>query len=191
MIPIKGLVPPTRRPDALGVHSLDHFSIKVPDLAKAKDFYSTFGLDVHAKGNHLDLLTYGSTHRWGYVVEAGHKRMNYLSFGIFEDDIERFRSHFHRLGIEEVGPPLGLESNAIWIHDMDGILLELKVAEKTSPSAKSEFGQAASALPGIRGAALRGQEKPVLPRRLAHALVFVRDVARSVRFYNEALRMRL
>jgi hypothetical protein len=33
-----------RRTDLLGVHSLDHFCIAVPDLGEAQAFYGAFGL---------------------------------------------------------------------------------------------------------------------------------------------------
>ena len=38
MTAIRGFVEAVRRPGVLGVHSLDHFSLTVPDLAKASDF---------------------------------------------------------------------------------------------------------------------------------------------------------
>ena len=45
MTAIRGYVPATD-PPGLGVHSLDHFVLAVPDLAPAQRFYSDFGLDV-------------------------------------------------------------------------------------------------------------------------------------------------
>ena len=50
MTQIGGFIEATRRPGVLGVHSLDHFSMTVPDLEKAKTFYESFGLDVHNAG---------------------------------------------------------------------------------------------------------------------------------------------
>ena len=35
-----------KRAGALGVHSIDHFAVQVPDLAEARGFYEAFGLDV-------------------------------------------------------------------------------------------------------------------------------------------------
>ena len=58
MTAIRGYVPATDRP-ALGVHSLDHFVLAVPDLAPAQRFYSDFGLYVEAAGNALGLRTFG------------------------------------------------------------------------------------------------------------------------------------
>lgn len=191
MTQIKTLAPPNRRPDALGIHSLDHFSFAVPNLAKAQEFYANFGLDVHADRAHIDLFTFGNTHRWGHLVEGSRKQLSYLSFGVFEDDLERFRQHLRARDINELAPPVGLESNSIWIRDLDGIMIELKVAEKSSPNAKTIFSAAPSSLEGQRGAPLRGRVAAVQPRRLAHIVVFVRDVGKSIRFYEDALGMRL
>ncbi len=191
MTQIGGYIPPIRKANMLGVHSLDHFSFAVPDLAKAQDFYDGFGLNTKADRAHLDIYTFGSTHRWGHLTEGDSKKLSYLSFGVFEGDLERFRKNLHLLGIAELDPPTGMANHSIWIRDNNGILLELKVAEKSSPNAKSEFGSAASAAPGVRGAGFRGRAAPVRPRRLAHILVFVRDIQASIKFYTDVLGLRL
>ena len=56
---IRGYVAPTTEADALGVHSLDQFVLAVPDAAVAQEFYGLFGLDMRAKGNTLELKTFG------------------------------------------------------------------------------------------------------------------------------------
>ena len=191
MTQIGGYIPPTRKANVLGVHSLDHFSFAVPDLAKAQEFYDGFGLNTAVDRMHLDLYTFGNSHRWGRVTEGDNKKLIYLSFGIFEDDLERFRKNLREQGIAELEAPAGAASNSIWIHDNNGILLELKVAEKSSPNAKSVFGVLPSVVEGARGAGFRGQSTLVKPRRLAHILVFVRDIPESIKFYNQALGLRL
>lgn len=191
MTAIRGTIPATRRPDALGVHSLDHFSFAVPDLARAADFYASFGLRTQTVGSAMDLHTFGSDHRWGRLTEGARKQLGYLSFGIFPDDLLRFRAHLHEMDIEIASPPPGLDSNSIWLHDRDGILIELKVADKCSPNVKADFAAVTSSESGTRGAALRGALGAVRPRRLAHVLVFVRDIATSVRFYSQVLGLRL
>src|SRR5437764_507244 len=61
---------PRRRAGLLGVHSLDSFSLTVPDLATAQGFYREFGLTVTERGNSLGLFTDGSTHCWGTFSEG-------------------------------------------------------------------------------------------------------------------------
>jgi len=79
-----------RRADVLGVHSLDHFSLTVPDLAQAQKFYTSFGLDVRNARSGFDLHTTGHKHRWGTFREGPQKKLNHLSFGAFADDMRRF-----------------------------------------------------------------------------------------------------
>src|ERR1700759_1090096 len=117
-----------RRTGVLGVHSLDHFAFSVPDLAEAKFFYTEFGLDVRETGEGLELYTFGHPHRWGIVRQGARKKLDYLSFGVFEDDLPRFRTHFETLGIPLIDPPAGVQSNGIWIASPDGIPLEIRVA---------------------------------------------------------------
>jgi len=190
MTQIGGFVPPTRRHDAVGVHSMDTFNMAVPDLEEARQFYAEFGLDVREEGDGLGLYTFGHPHRWGRLSEGPRKALGHLSFGIFEDDVQRFRDRLQQAGIERLDPPPGLESNGIWLKDCNGLLIELRVAEKSSPNAKSSAEQLVAG-PGQRGAPIRGATPGVRPRRLAHILVFVRDVPDSIEFYSRVLGMRL
>ncbi|HEY0420172.1 MAG TPA: VOC family protein [Acetobacteraceae bacterium] len=190
MTSIGGFVAPTRRPDALGVHSLDHFALAVPELEQARRFYAAFGLDVREDGAALHLQTENNPHRWGRITEGPRKAMHYLSFGIFADDMDRFRERLDRLGVARIDPPPGVDSNGLWFRDCDGTPVELRAAEKTSPSAKPQFGDI-SAPANSRGAPPRSRAAPVRPKRMAHALIFVRDLARSLRFYQDVLGLRL
>jgi catechol 2,3-dioxygenase-like lactoylglutathione lyase family enzyme len=191
MTQIRSLAQPVcRRPGELGVHSLDRFSFAVPDLAAAKNFYACFGLDVRERAGALDIHTRGHPHRWGSVIEGPRKKLKLISFGAYEDDLPRFRERLDRLRIERRDPPPGAESNGLWFCDPDGTLIEIGVAEKTSPDAKSSFDNTAAG-PAVRAAPSRCQAHVVRPRRLAHVLVFTRDIPAAVRFYGDVLGLRL
>ena len=190
MTQIRGFIEATRRPGVLGIHSLDHFSLTVPDLDKAKSFYESFGLEVRKEGTGLALYTRGHPHRWGLLSEGPRKKLHYLSFGAFEDDLPRFREHLNQLGIELLDPPPGFESNGLWFRDHNGVPIEIRVAEKSSPSAKSVFS-AVSAPPGVAGAVSRGKAPVTHPRRLAHVLCYTVDVTRAIEFYSKVLGLRL
>ena len=190
MTQIGAYIAPTRRPNALGVHSLDHFTLAVPDLEDARRYYTAFGLDVREHGAALHLHTNGHPHRWGVLTEGTRKALQHLSFAIFPDDTERFQAHLQQCGIERLDPPPGVQSNGFWFHDPDGTLIELAVAEKSSPNAKSTASLDTVA-PDRRGAPMRGQATPVQPRRLAHVLLFARDVPRTLAFYTKVLGLRL
>jgi len=187
---IRGFIPPTRRPNALGIHSLDYFSLAVPDLGEAQRFYQNFGLDVRERGEALHLGTDGFEHSWGILSEGSRKQLQHLSFGAFADDMDRFRARLDQLDIERLDPPPGFESNGLWFRDCNGVLIEIKVAGKTSPNAKSEVSNPSSP-PGVQGAFMRGQAPLVRPRRLAHILIFTRDIPRTIRFYQDVLGLRL
>jgi catechol 2,3-dioxygenase-like lactoylglutathione lyase family enzyme len=191
MTQIRPLAQPVRRrPGELGVHSLDRFNFAVPDLGAARNFYASFGLDVRERAGALDIHTHGHTHRWGSVTQGPRKKLEFISFGAYEDDLPRFRERLDGLRIERRDPPPGAESNGLWFCDPDGTLIEIAVAEKTSPDAKSSFDNAAAG-PAVRSAPCRSQVPLVRPRRLAHMLVFTRDIPAAIRFYRDVLGLRL
>jgi catechol 2,3-dioxygenase len=190
MTAIQGYIGATRRPGELGIHSVDHFHFAVPDLAVAQNFYGEFGLDVGGKSNLLTLKTYAHPHVWGTVGEGSRKKFGHISFGAFEEDIERFADHLQAMGVKRLDPPPGIDSNGLWFHDHDGNLVEIKAAEKSSPNEKTHFSFK-SAGPGERGASLRSVTPRTRPRRLAHVLLFTRDVRKAIEFYTRVLGMRL
>ncbi len=190
MTAIRGFVEASRREGVLGIHSMDNFNMLVPDLQRAKDFYSAFGLDVREEGNILGLYTFGNAHRWGSIGEGSRKKMNFLSFGVFEDEVDIFRKHVEAQGIRLIDPPPGFESNGFWFRDHDGNAVEMRAAEKTSPSRKSEVFN--GSVPANKAASpLRSQAEVVRPRRLAHLLIFTRDVNKAVLFYCTVLGLRV
>ena len=179
-----------RRPGALGAHSIDHFAIEVPDIAEAKTFYATFGLDVRDEDGGLGLYTQGRPHRWGIVTRGESKRLRYLSFGIFEDEVEAFNTHLDAVGARRIGAPAGAESNGIWIEGYDGLPLNIRVADKSSPNEKSAF-EAVSAGPGVPGTVLNSVAPKIEPRRLGHFAIYTTDVGEAIAYYETTLGLKL
>ena len=190
MTQIRGFIGATRRPEELGIHSLDGFNLVVPDMKLAETFYGEFGLELRARGNRIDVHTHGHSHRWGTIVEGPRKRLSHLSFGAFEDDLPRFKERLNNLHVPLLDPPAGFESNGLWFHSPDGLLMELRVADKSSPNEKSSF-MMASAPVGTQGSPNRSQAPRTKPCRLAHVLVFTADVLASIAFYERVLGLRL
>lgn len=192
MTAITGKIGITKRPGELGVHSLTNFKMVVPDLTAAEKFYSAFGLDVREEGNGLGLYTAGNAHRWGTLGEGPHKRMNVISFATFEEDFEPMRRHIEGQGIRLLDPPPGFDSNGIFFLDPNEFLVEVKVAEKTSPNSKVGFGALDASTPNNVVASWSRFAKPqVRPLRFAHMLMFVANVPKSIEFYTRVLGMRL
>ncbi len=175
-----------RRADVLGVHSLDHFSLTVPDLAQAQKFYTSFGLDVRNARSGFDLHTTGHKHRWGTFREGPQKKLNHLSFGAFADDMPAFRERLERLGIALVSAPAGSDGAGLWFRDFDGALVEIRAAEKSSPDAKATTNNIVAPA-GVAAMPLRDAAPFIRPRRMSHALVFTSDVAKAIDFYMGAL----
>ena len=190
MTQIGRFIPADGQPGELGVHSVDHFSLQVPDLAEAEHFYRSFGMDVEAESATLVLRTAGKKHTWAVIAEGSRKSLRYLSFGAFEEDFPRSRERLERMGIKRLDPPPGYESNGLWFRDHDQNLLEIQVCEKTSPNEKSLFANF-SVPGGQRGAPVRAEVPVVRPQRMSHVLLFTTDVERAVQFYTQVLGLRL
>jgi catechol 2,3-dioxygenase-like lactoylglutathione lyase family enzyme len=181
---------PSRGPGGLGVHSLDHFGLSVPDLSVAGEFYSAFGLELHTDGAGLGLYTAFSAHRWGVLNEGPRKQLQYIAFGAFAEDFPRLRDRIELSGIKLLDSPPGFDSDGLWFRDVDGTLLEVRVAEKTSPDQKASFEN--SSVPGgERGAPYRSTAPRIQPRRLSHVLVFTADVSKKITFYQDVLGLKL
>jgi catechol-2,3-dioxygenase len=190
MTAITGYVKATRRPGELGIHSMDHFHMVVPDLSEAQKFYREFGLDAREEGNSLGLYTFGHEHRWGTLDEGKKKKLDYLSFGVFEEDFENMKTHIESQGVKLMDPPPGVSSNGIWFRDHNGIAIELSVAEKSSPNEKTHW-DFESCPPGVAGAPVRSKAERTHPRRLAHILIFTTNVLEAIDFYSRVLGLRL
>lgn len=190
MTRIRQFSPVPKRQGELGIHSLDHFGLAVPDMRQAEAFYSAFGLQLQANGNQLGLFCPENPHKWGILTEGPAKQLQYISFGAFEEDMAGLKSRIEKTGVRLLDPPAGFDSNGLWFRDPDGLLIEVKVAEKSSPNEKSSFDMVSVSAPE-RGAPYRRLSSPARPRRMAHLLLFTTDVLRAIQFYNHTIGLRL
>ena len=186
----RGHVAATTNRDLLGVHSLDHFVLAVPNLKMAQDYFSNFGLDVRERGDALLLKTFGSDQVWGVVVEGPRKRLRHISFGCFADDLPRFKARLESNGVKLLDAPAGFASNGVWFRDPSDILLELKVAPKSSTDRKMG-GNWESSPEGVAGASIRSKAPLARPRRMSHMLAFTNDIDKAIDFYSANLGLRL
>jgi catechol 2,3-dioxygenase-like lactoylglutathione lyase family enzyme len=175
----------------LAVHSVDHIAFAVPDLAEARRFYDAFGLDVRSAPGGIELHAAGTPeHCWIKISAGPGKRLRYICFGIYPEDLPRFRDKLSRAGLL-ASPPAGIEpSDSLWLRDPDGTAIELRVAAKVTPNEKA-MTERRSTPPGVVGSYSRAKATKVKPERLSHVALFSPDVPRSVAFYNETLGIRL
>ncbi|MGH8516278.1 MAG: VOC family protein [Panacagrimonas sp.] len=174
-----------------GIHSIDHFALEVPSLSEAEAFFSAFGLIATRESNRISLRTANDLRPWGYCYEGTVKRLAYLSFACFEEEylplVQQVR------GIPETqsapgGPYVNAEGT--WFHDVDGNLYQVRPGPKRTlmePAA----GTSSPRPPGSRGTSARSLAPRVRPNRLSHVMLFTPDVGRAVRYYGQALGLRM
>lgn len=175
------------------IHSIHEFVFSVPDLAEAERFYQAFGLDVRREGDTSDelaLYTYGHPHRWGRIVRGAHKRLLWLTFGIFERDMKAFSHKLHALDLLLDAPRAAQSERGLWFMGPDDVPIQLVVAEKSTPDTKSVRVFPPETAPHGR-APCRSHVQPVRPDRLSHLLLFTCDVDATRRFYEDVLGLRL
>ena len=169
------------------VHSLDHFTLAVPDIEQAERFYTAFGLAVERGGDRLLLRTSGGDHVWADIVCGPRKRLISIRFGIYEADRPAFSARL----ADVCDPDKASDGNgSLWIVAPDGLSVEVAVAPKTSPDAKASFELPPRHDP-FRGTGPRSMAARVQPRRLSHISLFTADVRQAIEFYGRYLGLRL
>ena len=184
----------SERGQLLAVHSIDEFVFGVPDLNHARHFYTCFGLDVRHEGDgedpRLALHTFNRIHRWASIRRADSKRLMWISFGIHEEDMPRFKQRIGDRHVRVISPPAGGEHEGLWVEGPDGLPIQLRVAEKSSPSrpAPREFAPESA---NAGRSPSRSKAKSTRPLYLSHILLFSADVDQARRFYEEVLGLKL
>lgn len=174
----------------LAVHSVDEFVFGVPDLGEARHFYTSFGLDVREEGGAVALYTFDHPHRWARIVAADAKRLLWVTLGIRAQDLQRFERRLAERDVKRIAPPEGAGADGLWIEGPDGLAVQLRVAEKSSPSQPSpreippesaNYGRSPS----------RSKAQATRPLYLSHLLLFSTDVDLARQFYEEVLGFKL
>lgn len=171
------------------VHSVDEFVISVPDLQQARHFYRSFGLDVQEEQGGLGLYTVGHPHRWGRVLPGRVKRLLWVAFGLYAQDLPRFEQHLSARA-HRIAPPPGAPADGMWLQGPDGLPIQIKVADKCSPSHHAPQ-QPWPACANRGRSPARSKVPLVQPLYLSHILMFSADVDGAVRFYSEMLGLKL
>ena len=190
----QGSAAAVRRGQVTAIHSIDRFAISVPELGAARRFFTAFGLDVRDVGGGLALYTQGGDHCWATVHETGGpKKLQYLSFGAYPEDIEPLVKRARDLGVALEAPHPLSDGSGVWMRDPDGIAVQLVAAPKVTPSSATPMAPPAASVNaiGVPIAPARSSGGQVRPQRLSHVLLFCTDVPRSLRFYEQVLGLRL
>ncbi len=174
----------------LGVHSIDHFALEVPDLLVEEQFLNAFGLRVENAGNRLLLRTTKNDHVWGVIVQGPRKKLAYVSMGCYAPDLAGIRAQVDAAGGKFENPYTAGSTDGFWFRDPDGILFQVRVADKTQPDTKSRMADL-NIPANVRGAPARSQAPKSQPTRMSHMALFTSDVTRSLDFHIRALGVRL
>lgn len=174
----------------VGVHSIDHFTLAVPDLAEEARFLRAFGLEVEATQEGLLLRAGGSSHVWGKVIAGERKRLEYVSLGCYAQDLEEIGAQIHAAGGVICTPHSAGSSEGIWFRDFDGNLMQVKVSGKSMIDAKRRM-EDMNVPSNTRGAPARSLAKGGRPTRLSHLALFTSDVSRALQFYTRAVGVKL
>lgn len=167
----------------VGVHSIARVELEVPDLATARDFYTTFGLDASPGDTGLDFKGRGTPIAQLRVVEGARKQLRALVLEADADAIAQIRGASEAKGVRCEAPRWAVE-DALWLHDPDGNLISVRPAPLPDLPAVPSLGLAAPA-PPRRLAADAG------PQCMSHAMLLTPDVLRAVGFYEQVLGLRL
>ncbi len=179
-----------KRPNVLAIHSIDHFALEVPDLDEARQFYEAFGLDVRDDAGGLALFAADNPHCWGRLMKGEAKQLAYISFGIYAEDEAGFAAHLDARGTKRIAAPAGGGAEGIWIEGFDGLPLNIRVADKASPSAKTRF-EVISAPAGETGAVFNSSAPKVAARGMSHFAIYTSDVVGATAWYEQTLGLRM
>jgi catechol 2,3-dioxygenase-like lactoylglutathione lyase family enzyme len=176
------------------IRSLQHVCLAVPDPTVGRTFYEAFGLDTTERGKSLAFRCAGRDQDQIVLVEGPKKRLHHLCFGTTAAELPQIQKTLEGNGVRLLDPPneMGPEANGLWFHDPDGLLVNVKVADRkpsrTDPpwivNTPGHYGRL-----NVRGAP--GRDMSVKPRRLGHTIVFTPNVDRKLDFYIKNLGMRL
>jgi len=177
----------TQEKAACGIHSIDHFALRVPDLAVAKHFYTAFGLEVIERAGVLLLKTPHAAHVWAKIYGGGEKQLAYLSLNCYANDFAGIVAQIQEAGgTAATAWPQAQADEGYWFCDPEGNLLQLRIGEKTTPTDASTIAPLprANAQRGVLG---RSYAQTIHPLRLSHVLLFATDVSGQVNFYARGL----
>lgn len=117
-----------------GIHSIDHFTLEVPSLEKARSFFTQFGLDVMAEGPQLALRSFGNAHVWMRFQEGPSKRMAYLGLLCYAEEFEELVAQIQANGARPAPSGADRNTGGFWFLDPDCNLIQLKIGPKTTLS---------------------------------------------------------
>jgi catechol 2,3-dioxygenase-like lactoylglutathione lyase family enzyme len=175
----------------VGIHSIDHFALEVPDLDRAAHFLGAFGLRLERQPQQLLLRAAGSDHVWGRVLQGGdRKRLAYISVRCHPEDWPTMINQIVGAGGSAADAHAAAPSGGYWFHDPHGLTVQLLAGDKLMVDHKAALPDL-TVPANVRGAPARSRAARAVPGRLSHLALFTPDATASLAFHTAALGVRL
>ena len=176
------------------VHSLLGFTLRVPDVPAGKRFYEDFGLTGRDYSDRLAFRFAEGDAEPVALTEGKGRRLHHIVFGVDAGQVKPLQQRIEKFGAALVDPPRA-EGNAVFaVRDPDDNLVVFKTSQKAEflPRRRTNIEKVQAGF--ARDAAARGcppRDGAIRPWRLGHVLMFSPDVSRQIKFYTEALGLKL
>ncbi|HTY66999.1 MAG TPA: VOC family protein [Alphaproteobacteria bacterium] len=176
------------------VHSLLGYTLRVPDVPAGKRFYEDFGLIGRDYSDRLGFRVADGDAEPVTLTEGKGRRLAHVVLGVAPDQAKPLQQRIEKTGAKLVDPPRA-EGNAVFaVRDPEDNLIVLKTCQKAEflPKRRANIQKVGAGF--SRDAAVRGcppRDGVIRPWRLGHVLMFTTNVDRQIKFYTEALGMKL
>jgi catechol 2,3-dioxygenase-like lactoylglutathione lyase family enzyme len=174
------------------IRSLQHIALTVPDATVGSQFYTDFGLEAQARGNHIAMRCRGRDQDQVILIEGAKKQQHHICFGARAEDMQAIGQRLQAHGTQLVDAPRETPADGLWFRDPDGLLVNVRAASPAPwlPAAEWKINN-----PGhLNRAGVTGHPKrdiKVEPRRLGHTLRFTPDLNRMLDFYTRVVGLQL
>ncbi len=167
------------------VQGLNGVGLEVPDLAVARKFYETFGLQAREAGEALALRSPGRNNDEIVITRGTVKRMSHLSFRIEPGTESAFADKLKAAGMSVGAGPAGVQRAGLWFQDPWGTWINL-----TPQAAQPATVPAPSGAPRVDVHRWRELEKDPKPARIGHMLMFTPEFEKAEKFFEDVLGLR-
>ena len=174
------------------ISSLQYIALAVPDPVVGKKFYTDFGLEGREAGNGIVMRCRGRDQDQVVLLEGKKKHMHHICFGAREEAMPGLKQRLEANGTRLVDAPNEWGGDGIWFRDLDGLLVNVRVA-KSAPWLDAPEWKINN--PGhlnrVNTPGHPQRDMKIQPRRLGHALRFSPNLEKQVEFYTKVVGFKL